>query len=154
MKVSKFTHQRRVFSGQGRRLEVTGLTVNEKVSVSRKELRNFRATLHQIEKDGPTGKRWGQSPDVIAAISGFANFVAMVEPEKGQKFQAQIMRIIDKHGSQQMEFLQRKRWAEPVIASLANDAKPAPKPASDAGDDSTSTNDSEKKQKKEWWKLW
>lgn len=71
-----------------RRLEVTGLTVNERVSVSRKQLRNFRATLHQIEKNGPAGSQWVQSPDVIAAISGFANFVAMEEPEKRQKLQA------------------------------------------------------------------
>ena len=134
----------------GRRLEVTGLTVNEKVNVSRKELRNFRATLHQIEKEGPVGKKWGQSPDVIAAISGFANFVAMVNPEKGQKLQAQVMRIIDKHGSQQMEYLQRKRWAEPVMASLANTS-----PSSAAEDKApASPGDPAKPKKKDWWKLW
>lgn len=134
----------------GRRLEVTGLTVNEKVSVSRKQLRNFRATLHQIEKNGPTGKQWGQSPDVIAAISGFANFVAMVEPEKGQKFQAQVMRIIDKYGSQQMDFIQRKRWAEPVMASLADGSKPG----SGESKGAASEGDAQNPKKKDWWKLW
>jgi retron-type reverse transcriptase len=129
----------------GRRLEVTGLTVNEKVGVSRKLLRKFRATLHQIEKDGPEGKQWGSSPDVITAISGFANFVSMVDAEKGAKFQAQIQRIIEKHGFQQAAYLQRKRWAEPVMASHTPPAK----------SDSAGQAAAKKPEKKKgWWKLW
>jgi RNA-directed DNA polymerase len=49
-------------------------------------LKRFRATLYQIEKDGLEGKHWGNSADVIAAIQGFANFVAMVNPQKGAKY--------------------------------------------------------------------
>ncbi|MDP6443161.1 MAG: reverse transcriptase domain-containing protein, partial [Pirellulaceae bacterium] len=62
----------------GRRQEVTGLTVNERVAVSRKDLRRFRAVLHQVEREGPAGKHWGGGDDVIASIEGYANFVAMV----------------------------------------------------------------------------
>ena len=142
----------------GRRLEVTGLTVNEKVSVSRKQLRNFRATLHQIERDGPTGKSWGQSPDVIASIYGFANFVAMVDPEKGKKFQLQVQRIIEKHGRQQMEYLQRQRWAEPIMATLVESSKPTdqtkPSASGQSNADSSSQSNSDQPKKKEWWKLW
>ena len=78
---------------KNRQQEVTGIVVNEKLSIAKKDLKRFRATLYQIEKDGPEGKRWGNSTDVIASIQGFANFVAMVNPEKGAEFQQQVKRI-------------------------------------------------------------
>ncbi|MBO3459166.1 reverse transcriptase domain-containing protein [Aetokthonos hydrillicola Thurmond2011] len=73
--------------------EVTGVVVNDKPNVSKKTLKQFRATLYQIEKDGLEGKSWGNSHDIIAAITGFANFVAMVNPQKGAEFQQQVKRI-------------------------------------------------------------
>ncbi|MDF5713522.1 MAG: reverse transcriptase family protein [Rhizonema sp. NSF051] len=71
---------------KSRQQEVTGVVVNNKPNVSKKTLKQFRATLYQIEKDGLEDKHWGNSPNVIAAISGFANFVAMVNPDKGAEF--------------------------------------------------------------------
>lgn len=82
---------------KSRQQEVTGVVVNSYPNVSRKELKRFRAILYQIEKDGLEGKRWGNSPDVLASIQGFANFVAMVNPQKGAEFQEQIRRIRDKY---------------------------------------------------------
>lgn len=78
---------------KNRQQEVTGIVVNEHLSISKKVLKRFRATLFQIEKDGPDGKCWGNSEDVIASIEGFANFVAMVNPEKGAEFLEQVQRI-------------------------------------------------------------
>ena len=126
-------------------MEVTGLTVNEKLNVSRKELRRFRATLHQIERDGPTGKTWGNSPDVIAAIKGYANFVAMVDAEKGAKFQAQVHRIIEKYGSGQHEYIRRQRWQEPTSTQVSVDQSPQPV---------ESTPKSDKPKSDKWWKFW
>ncbi|MTJ53705.1 hypothetical protein FJR38_14135 [Anabaena sp. UHCC 0253] len=80
-----------------RRQEVTGLIVNEKLNISRDKLKTFRAVLYKIEKDGLQNYTWGQSQDIIAAIEGFANFVAMVNPEKGGKFIEQIHRIKEKY---------------------------------------------------------
>ena len=82
---------------RGRRQEVTGLVVNEKLSVNRRIMKKFRATLFQIEKDGPDGKRWGQSPHVLSAIEGFANFVAMVDPAKGRDLQQRVGSILETH---------------------------------------------------------
>ncbi|GJD18720.1 RNA-directed DNA polymerase (Reverse transcriptase) [Rivularia sp. IAM M-261] len=73
--------------------EVTGIIVNNKLNISKKVLKKFRATLHQIEQEGLQGKYWGNSHDTLAAITGFANFVAMVNPEKGAEFQQQVQRI-------------------------------------------------------------
>lgn len=77
--------------------EVTGVIVNHKPNVDKKTLKKFRATLYQIEKDGLEGKHWGNSPDLIASIQGFANFVAMVNPQLGVEFQAQVRRIREKY---------------------------------------------------------
>ncbi|MDY6803738.1 MAG: reverse transcriptase family protein [Cyanobacteriota bacterium] len=83
---------------KNRRQEVTGVVVNEKPTVCRKELRRFRATLYQIELDGPDGKRWGNTDNVLAAIEGFANFVAMVNPDKGMELVARVKRIKERYG--------------------------------------------------------
>jgi hypothetical protein len=87
----------RILRGKSSQLEVTGIVVNERPNISKKELKRFRATLYQIEKDGPEGKHWGNSSDVMASIQGFANFVAMVNPEKGAEFLEQVQRIKDKY---------------------------------------------------------
>ncbi|WP_414564420.1 MULTISPECIES: reverse transcriptase family protein [unclassified Anabaena] len=79
------------------RLEVTGIVVNSKPSISREKLKRFRATLYQIEKDGLEGKFWGNSTDVMSSIQGFANFVYMVDPQKGAKFRDQIRIIKEKY---------------------------------------------------------
>lgn len=81
---------------KNRQQEVTGIVVNEQLSISKKMLKRFRAALFQIEKDGPDSKRWGNSEDVIASIQGFANFVAMVNPEKGAEFIEQVKTIKNK----------------------------------------------------------
>ncbi|MEZ5427821.1 MAG: reverse transcriptase family protein [Pyrinomonadaceae bacterium] len=82
---------------RGRQQEVTGIVINDKISIDRKHLRKFRAVLHQAEKNGLEGLRWGNSPDLIAALKGYANFVWMVDKEKGFVFQQQVRRIIEKY---------------------------------------------------------
>lgn len=82
---------------KGSRQEVTGITVNETPSVCRKKLKKFRALLYQLEKDGHTeGKMWGQSGDLLASIYGFAQYVAMVQPEKGKALVVQTKAVIQK----------------------------------------------------------
>lgn len=113
---------------KSQRREVTGLVVNDKVAVPRDLLRRFRATLFQIERDGPAGKRWGRSPDVIASIEGFANFVTMVDAEKGKALQEQVQRIIDRHGRGGGHHgRQRPRWQPPrILVAAVVDEHPAP----------------------------
>lgn len=53
------------------RQEVTGLTVGEKVNVSRKYLKNLRAELHNMTEYGTTVSEWRKA-------AGKVNFVAMV----------------------------------------------------------------------------
>ncbi|WP_163832801.1 reverse transcriptase family protein [Spartinivicinus ruber] len=88
-----------------KRQEVTGVVVNDKPSVDRRTLKRFRALLFQIEKDGITGKSWGtksgkESAALIPSIDGYANYVAMVSPEKGVKLQQQVAKIKQQQGFQ------------------------------------------------------
>jgi retron-type reverse transcriptase len=142
---------------RGRRQEVTGLVVNERVNVSRRLLRRFRATLFQIERDGPDGKHWGQSDNVIASIEGFANFVAMVDPEKGAGFQQQVQDLIARYGrGDGREHPQRPCWVPrtPPAESEAQEAEPtgpAVSPAEAAPDEPAPP---ASPPQKPWWKLW
>ena len=82
------------------RQEVTGLVVNKRIGVPRDTLRRFRALLHQIEANGPEGKRWGGGGNVLLAAAGFARFVYMVDPEKGGPLLAQTDALTAKHSRQ------------------------------------------------------
>jgi RNA-directed DNA polymerase len=90
----------KVFRSSSRQ-EVTGLVVNQKLNIDRETLRRFRALLFQIEQDGLEGKHWKslrKSRDILDSIEGFANFVFMVNPEKGAGF-VQRVRTIRKQRS-------------------------------------------------------
>jgi len=83
---------------KGSRKEVTGIIVNDKPGVDRKTLHRFRALLHQIEKNGTAGKTWGKGGDLLSAIEGYANFVAMVDATKGKAFQEKVKQIQATYG--------------------------------------------------------
>ncbi|HET9532986.1 MAG TPA: reverse transcriptase family protein [Blastocatellia bacterium] len=117
---------------RARRQEVTGIVVNSYPNVCRRELRKFRAVLYQVEKDGPEGKRWGNSRDVIASLLGFANYVYMVNPEKGAELQSRVRAIIDKYGWQPRK-MERRAKPQPAPESPTPEKRPADK---------------------KWWKLW
>jgi retron-type reverse transcriptase len=124
---------------RSRRQEVTGVVVNECPTISRATLKRFRATLHHIEKDGPAGKTWGRSPDVIAAVEGFANYVAMVNPEKGRPLQVRARALVTKHGKRPQP--RPRRPKPPAHAAAVASAPTAPDPGVP-------------RRKKPWWKLW
>jgi len=75
---------------KGSRQEVTGIVVNDQLGIKRKDLRKFRALLHQIKLNGWKGKTWGKTSNTPAAVWGYANFVAMVKPELGKKMLSEV----------------------------------------------------------------
>ena len=72
--------------------QVTGLVVNRKLSIDRATMKRFRATLFQVEKDGPDGKQWNGNSNVIHALEGYARFIAMVDVPRAQPY---LLRIRD-----------------------------------------------------------
>ena len=83
---------------RGRQQEVTGVVVNDRLSIDRETMRKFRATLFQVEKDGPAGKRWGASHDVLTALHGFACFIAQVDARRAAPLLARVRALLVKHG--------------------------------------------------------
>jgi hypothetical protein len=124
---------------KSRQQEVTGVVVNEKPNVSKKELKRFRAVLFQIEKDGLEGKHWGNSPDVLASMLGFANFVHMVNPEKGAELQARVKELMKKFNWQPHRV---ERRTVSTLPTKQNSSQPQ------------SIGESKTERPKKWWKLW
>ncbi|HEX7315050.1 MAG TPA: reverse transcriptase family protein [Pyrinomonadaceae bacterium] len=125
---------------RSRQQDVTGVVVNSKPNVSKRELKRFRATLYQVEKDGPAGKSWGRSPDVIASLQGFANFVYMVNPGKGAELQRRVRAVAEKYN-----------WQPAVVEHRP--APPRQEPPPDAVSPETEPTQPAPGRKK-WWKLW
>jgi RNA-directed DNA polymerase len=126
---------------RSRRQDVTGVVVNSRPNVSRQELKRFRAALYQIEKDGPAGKRWGNSPDVIASIQGFANFVYMVNPDKGAELQRRVRSIVGKYGWEPVKVQRQPTQQKSESAEL--------RPAASGAEPGQIQHPVKK-----WWKLW
>lgn len=83
---------------KGSRHEVTGVVVNEKLSINRKELKKFRALLYQIEQSGLEGKSWhGKSENLMASVWGYANFIKMVDPKKGDAYMLKVKALLEKY---------------------------------------------------------
>jgi retron-type reverse transcriptase len=80
------------------RQSVTGIVVNDKPAIARDTLKRFRATLYQVERDGPDGKHWNGNSNVIDALEGYAQFVKMVDADKGAPLLARVRAL-------------RARWA-------------------------------------------
>ena len=143
---------------KGRRQEVTGLVVNDRVNVPRKTLRRFRAVLFQIEKDGPAGKRWGNGGNIMEAIKGFADFVAMVDPAKGKELQQQVARLIERHGRGTTKRVQRERWQDappaPVEEVMVIDDSVAAGPTDEIVTAEVVERPPPEEPKKPWWKFW
>ena len=69
----------------GGRQSVTGIVVNEKLSVPREEVRRLRAILHQAKLTGLASQNRENRPDFEAWLHGKIAYVCMVDRPKGLK---------------------------------------------------------------------
>ena len=116
---------------KGARKEVTGIVVNDRPTVNAKELDRFRALIFQIEKDGIAGKHWNNSPNLLASIKGYANFVTMVDPVKGKPLMERVNKVL---AANQYKHVIRHKPKPPKVETPEAQQAPA--------------------QKKPWWKFW
>ena len=68
----------------GGRMEVTGIVVNEKLSVPREEVRRLRAILHQARKTGLAAQNREGRPHFEAWLRGKLAYVQMVDRPRGE----------------------------------------------------------------------
>ena len=78
---------------RGRRQMVTGLMVNEQVSVPRAVRRRLRAAVHQAEQG--LSPHWDGVPQDMAALKGRLGFVAMVQPAQAAPLQGRLQVALD-----------------------------------------------------------
>ena len=78
--------------GRGARQQVTGLVVNDKVSVPRDARRKLRALVHNIKTRGGLS-----APDVPPGLRehlvGHASYLGMVDPAKGERMLSEIVAL-------------------------------------------------------------
>ena len=72
---------------------VTGLVVNQRVNVPRKDRRRFRAILHNCEKHGIASQARGHA-DFAAYLAGYAAYVNMVDPVLGKEYLERVERLL------------------------------------------------------------
>ena len=65
-------------------MNVTGLVVNERIGVRRREVRQLRAILHNAAKHGLASQNRNNHPHFEAQLRGRIAFVEMVNPEQAQ----------------------------------------------------------------------
>jgi RNA-directed DNA polymerase len=66
--------------GRGRRQEVTGVVVNEKLSLAKDEKRALRAILHNVAKNGLAAENREKHDDFAGYLRGRVAFACMVDP--------------------------------------------------------------------------
>ncbi|MGE3728211.1 MAG: hypothetical protein AB7I41_21835, partial [Candidatus Sericytochromatia bacterium] len=86
----------------------------------------FRALLYQLEKDGLHGKTWAghtsEEPGFWERIQGFAQYIRMVQPEKGEKLCAQLQVIRQKYPDTGYFFVSQTQ-VKPSLSSSELQAK-------------------------------
>ncbi len=92
-------HQRKTkVMRRSRRQEVTGVTVNTRPTVSRQEVRELRAILHNVAKYGLESQNRNQHPDFAAYLRGRVDFVCMVDPPRAPALRQALTRALQHPG--------------------------------------------------------
>lgn len=72
------------------RQEVTGVTVNERPTLARKEIRTLRAILHNAAIHGLASQNRDQRPNFVDYLRGRVALVNMVDPKRGEQLRAAL----------------------------------------------------------------
>lgn len=78
------------FFRRGRRQVVTGLVVNDKVSVPRSMRRKLRAAVHNFNAKGSEVIHWHGKPMTLAELTGRIAFLNSIDTQKGQTLLAKL----------------------------------------------------------------
>lgn len=78
------------------RQEVTGVTVNERPTIDRRQIRELRAILHNAARFGLESQNREKRTNFAAHLRGRVAFVSMVDPERGAKLQTALVRALER----------------------------------------------------------
>lgn len=105
---------------KGSSQKVTGLIVNDKVSIGRIRKKNLRAKIHNIIKNGPIYENRNNDPYFKERLMGDVGFAKMVDPAFGEYLDNQIKLI---NWGEYFTYIQPEQAEEQVIRSLRRTAK-------------------------------
>ncbi len=78
---------------RSQRQTVTGIIVNDKLSVSRQTIRRVRAILHRAQREGLAAQNRQQHPHFESYLLGMIGHIQAVNPVQGQKLKEQFQRL-------------------------------------------------------------
>jgi retron-type reverse transcriptase len=78
------------------RQEVTGVTVNDRPSIARKEVRELRAILHNAARHGLQSQNRENHPNFAAYLKGRVEFVCMVDSKRAPALKAALAAALKK----------------------------------------------------------
>jgi len=81
---------------RARRQVVTGVVVNQKVSLPRDELRELRAIVHNVGKKGLASQNRENLPNFEAHLRGRIAFVNMIDPLRARKLWGELDEALGK----------------------------------------------------------
>lgn len=79
---------------KGRQQRVTGVVVNEKTNLSRRDFDKLKAILHNCVKHGPAGQNRENHPDFKGHLQGRVAHAMHIGPERGAKLKALFDKIV------------------------------------------------------------
>jgi RNA-directed DNA polymerase len=78
--------------------KVTGLVVNDRPGVARKEVRRLRAILHRARTEGLDAQNREGRPNFRAWLQGKIAYVSMARPEVGARLKEQLRAVLPREG--------------------------------------------------------
>jgi len=79
---------------KGRQQRVTGVVVNEKTNLSRRDFDKLKAILHNCIKHGPAGQNRENHPDFKGHLQGRIAHAMHIGPERGAKLKAMFDKVV------------------------------------------------------------
>lgn len=76
------------------RQQVTGLVVNDQLSVPRETVRRLRAILHRAKTEGLDAQNREHHPRFAQWIAGMISYISMIHPDKGLKLSREYQSIL------------------------------------------------------------
>lgn len=71
-------------------MSVTGIVVNRRAGVRRREVRRLRAILHNAQRHGIASQNRDDDPQFVARLQGRISFIRMINPEQANPLQSAL----------------------------------------------------------------
>ena len=89
----RLNHAKTRVQRRSQQQSVTGVVVNDGLSVSRDTVRQIRAILNNAAKTGLAAQNRDQHPHFESWMAGMIGWIGMVNPEQGQKLQTKFDQV-------------------------------------------------------------